>query len=406
MIEIEPILQQIRSGDPVGAAYRLEQALGGDAPGRAFYEAGSVALSRREDLGEEALRFARLAFAEAVERDPDLGEAHHDLATTMRELGMSEDAVAHYRRALELLPDDVDCLIGLGAALCDAGKLDDGIRTLRRAAEAHPDSGPAHANLGVALEVAGLDEQAAGAYAKAVARFDAGLLDAKDDEVAENLAARRRWARIQHAELLERLERWPQALVEYRRLYEEEQAIAEAEAAAEEEENGDEDEEDGASMNGEYPIGDDDVPQPDGASRAKLVAEEPDGHAPDDHARDADDRHHDHDHDDHDHDDHDHDHDHDDHDDHDHDVDDAEGRQGLERLFARLVQIGRIDLAYVLLDDLGGELADARTRANYAIYDPGDGLPTIMVEHWDSGERERLDPAPGSTPPGPTSRSS
>jgi hypothetical protein len=55
------------------------------------------------------------------------------------------------------------------------------------------------------------------------------------------------------------------------------------------------------------------------------------------------------------------------------------------------VQGGRHDLAYVVLDDLGGELADERTRATYAIYDPGDGLPTIMVERWDGG-REKLDP--------------
>src|SRR5262245_59235802 len=129
MVDLEPILEQVASGDPVGAAYRLTQAAGKDAPGRMFYEAGSVALSRRDELGEDALRFARIAFAEAVERDPLLGEAHHDLATTMRELGMAEDAIRVYKKALELLPDDVDCLLGLGAAQCDTGKIDSAIGT-------------------------------------------------------------------------------------------------------------------------------------------------------------------------------------------------------------------------------------------------------------------------------------
>ena len=58
----------------------------------------------------------------------------------------------------------------------------------------------------------------------------------------------------------------------------------------------------------------------------------------------------------------------------------------------RLVQLRRHDLALLVLDDLGGELADARTRSTYAIYDGGDGLATIMVERWDGGTREKIDP--------------
>ena len=89
--DLEPIFDQVQGGDPVGAAYRLVQLLGPAAAGKTFYEAGSMALARRDDLGEGALRFARIVFAEAVERDPELGEAHHDLASTMRELGMAQE---------------------------------------------------------------------------------------------------------------------------------------------------------------------------------------------------------------------------------------------------------------------------------------------------------------------------
>src|SRR5262249_60267842 len=122
-MDLEPVFMQVESGDPIGAAYRLVQLLGDKATGRALYEAGSKALARRDELGEGALRFARIVFGEAVEREPDLSEAHHDLASTMRELGMAQDAIAHYRRALEIAPGDVDSLIGLGAAQCDAGQL-------------------------------------------------------------------------------------------------------------------------------------------------------------------------------------------------------------------------------------------------------------------------------------------
>jgi tetratricopeptide (TPR) repeat protein len=390
LVELEPILERVGAGDPVGAAYRLSQEAGAEAPGKLFYDAGSVALSRRDELGEDALRFARLAFAEAVERDPQLGEAHHDLATTMRELGMADDAIAHYRKALELLPDDVDSLIGLGAAQCDSGKLDEAIVSLEHAAQSHPDNGRAFANLGVALEAAGKDERAVAAYAKAVARFDAQLGEVgDDDETAADVAARRRWARIQHAELLERLERWPQAIVEFRRLYEEEQALAEAEEAAaeveaEQEERAAADEEAAAPApmadapalppadhEGETLLEDDTFAEAEAAADAELGLTDDDDLGEEGDEPDVDDE----------------------------DDEDEAGRSGLERLFARLVMARRFDLAFLVLDDLGGELADARTRATYAVYDPGDGLLVIMVEHWDGGERERLDPWTQVVPP-------
>lgn len=381
MIDLEPILEQVHVGDPVGAAYRLTQAFGTAADGRSFYEAGSLALSRRDELGDDALRFARIVFAEAVERDPALGEAHHDLATTMRELGMAQDAIPHYTKALDLMPGDVDSLIGLGAAQCDAGQLDDGVATLRRATEEHPESGHAFANLGVAWEAIGRDEEAAGAYAKAVARFDAAVAEASEEELAAEMAARRRWGRVQHAQLLERLERWPQAVVEYRRLYEEEQAVAEAEAEAEAEAqaaadgDGEEGEGEGggegedvvaeaAALHGVDPAEHMHELDLNGEPEEETLVEEDDDED-DQPEGDADGN--------------------------GEDELDA-GRLGLERLFARFVQLSRLDMAYLVLDDLGGEIADQRTRATYTLYDAGDGLPAITVEHWDGGRRERLDP--------------
>ncbi len=358
-MNLEPIFEQVLAGDPVGAAYRLEQTLGPHAPGKDFYEAGSHALARRDELGEDALRFARLVFATAVERDPSLGEAQHDLATTMRELGMAHDAIPHYLQALELMPGDLDSIVGLGAAQCDAGLMDDGIATLRRACEGHPDSGHAFANLGVALEKGHRDEEACSAYAKAIVRFDAIMIDAGDEDAAADAAARRRWSRIQLAQILERLERWPQAVVEFRRLYEEERAIAEMDAEGE--------------IEGE--LGSEADPDPDADADADADVDGDDGYYEDEddeppaaHADDDTDE---------------------------YDDDNDAGRLGLERLFTQLVKNVRYDLAYLVLDDLGGELADSRTRATYAIYDAGDGFPQILMETWDDGVRQRFDPARG-----------
>lgn len=379
MIELEPIFAQVKAGDPIGAAYRMARSVAEDTPGRVFYEAGAIALSRRDELGEEALRFARVVFEEAVERDPSLGEAHHDLATTMRELGMAEDAATHYAKALELMPDDADAQIGLGAALADAGRVDESIQVLRRAVEAHPESGQAYANLGIALEAAGEDEPAVAAYAKAGARFEAALAEATDEDLATEAAARRRWTLIQHADLLERLERWPQAIVLFRRLLEEEEAIAEAEAEAEAEA--------AAEAAEAEPLPEprpEEAPAPAVAEAivAATVAAEPapmpvpmegglDAGSVVDAAQalreEGDD---------------------------DEEDEDEVGRRGLERIFVRLVELGRADLSFLILDDLGGELSDERTRASYAIFDDGDGIPRIMVERWDGGERKQLDPTP------------
>ena len=389
-LNLEPIFEQVLGGDPVGAAYRLEQVMGDKASGKAFYEVGSQALARRDELGEEALRFARLVFATAVERDPAMGDAQHDLATTMRELGMAQDAIPHYLQALELMPGDLDSIVGLGAAQCDAGMMDEGIATLRRACEAHPDSGHAHANLGVALEKGNRDEEACSAYAKAIVRFDAMMMDAKDDDTATDAAARRRWSRIQLAQILERLERWPQAVVEFRRLYEEERALADLELEGETEDpdvEGDEEEthadvpDDG--LEAEI-AADGSHHGQDHATDGAFLTDELDeehllaaaGLEDDDDARD------------------------DDEDDSDEDPDELDddndaGRLGLERLFTHLVENERYDLAYLVLDDLGGELADSRTRATYAIYDAGDGFPQILMEKWDDGARQRFDPARG-----------
>lgn len=376
MIELEPIFAQVKAGDPIGAAYRMASGADKDTPGRVFYEAGAIALSRRDELGEEALRFARVVFEEAVERDPNLGEAHHDLATTMRELGMAEDAAKHYALALDLMPDDADAQIGLGAALADAGRVGESIEVLKRAVDAHPESGQAYANLGIALEAAGEDEPAVAAYAQAGARFEAALSEATDEESATEAAARRRWTLIQHADLLERLERWPQAIVLFRRLFEEEEAIAEAEAEAEAAAAEAEAEEAANEPRVE------DAPSPSPTAEALVESVKPlppvavegglDAGSVVDAAQSL----------------------REDDEDEDTGEEDEIGRAGLQRIFVRLIELGRADLAFLVLDDLGGELSDEASRTSYAIFDEGEGIPRIMAERWDDGERRQLDPVP------------
>ena len=84
-----------------------------------------------------------------------LGRAHNNLGNALKEQGKLDEAVACYRRALELKPDFAEAHNNLGIALKDQGKLDEAVACYRRALELKPDFAEAHDNLGGALEEIG-----------------------------------------------------------------------------------------------------------------------------------------------------------------------------------------------------------------------------------------------------------
>ena len=63
--------------------------------------------------------------------------------------GKLDEAIACYRRALELKPDYAVAHNNLGNALKDQGKLDEAAACYRRALELKPDYAAAHNNLGM-----------------------------------------------------------------------------------------------------------------------------------------------------------------------------------------------------------------------------------------------------------------
>ena len=70
----------------------------------------------------------------------------------MKDQGKLDEAVACYRRALELKPDFAEAHNNLGNACKDQGKLDEAVACCRRALELRPDYAAAHNNLGNALQ--------------------------------------------------------------------------------------------------------------------------------------------------------------------------------------------------------------------------------------------------------------
>ena len=119
-------------------------------------------------------------YRRALELKPDYAEAHNNLGIALKEQGSwrkrppatagpgaqaglcrgpqqpgqrlegpgkLDEAVACYRRALELKPDYAEAHNNLGNALNDQGKLDEAVACYRRALELKPDYAEAHNNL-------------------------------------------------------------------------------------------------------------------------------------------------------------------------------------------------------------------------------------------------------------------
>jgi predicted O-linked N-acetylglucosamine transferase (SPINDLY family) len=103
-------------------------------------------------------------YRRALELKPDYAEAHSNLGVALNDQRKLEAAVACYRRALELKPDYAEAHGNLGNALNDQGKLDEAVACYRRALELKPDYAGARCNLGNALKDQGKLDEAVACY--------------------------------------------------------------------------------------------------------------------------------------------------------------------------------------------------------------------------------------------------
>lgn len=102
-------------------------------------------------LNEDALA----PFRRAVELSPSDAESHNNLGITFKDLGALAEAENHYRRALEINPNFVDALSNLGAILQDQGRLNEALGTYSRALQIKPDHTDALSNFGSVLKEMG-----------------------------------------------------------------------------------------------------------------------------------------------------------------------------------------------------------------------------------------------------------
>jgi len=64
---------------------------------------------------------------------PDNAEFHKNLGVALRDTGALEEALASFRRAVDLKPEYEDAARGLGEVLMDAGKHREGLEALANA---------------------------------------------------------------------------------------------------------------------------------------------------------------------------------------------------------------------------------------------------------------------------------
>ena len=107
-------------------------------------------------------------FRKALEINPEYAGARSNLGNALAGGEQFEVAIAEYRKALEIEPDDVDALNNLGIALAGRGQVEEAIAQYRKALAIEPRNAEAHYNLGNALSGRGAADEAIAHYQKAL----------------------------------------------------------------------------------------------------------------------------------------------------------------------------------------------------------------------------------------------
>lgn len=98
---------------------------------------------------------ARRDFATLLAAAPDSYRAHHNFGLLQLETGFAQDALDHFRRALELQADSVETQTCIGHALRDLDRIDEALAAYDAALAARPDFGDALSNRSLTLLLRG-----------------------------------------------------------------------------------------------------------------------------------------------------------------------------------------------------------------------------------------------------------
>jgi len=113
-------------------------------------------------------RDTETCFRDVLSKNPESATAHNNLANVFRQRGALDEAIIHYRRAIELEPNYEFGRYNLGATLVQKGDTASAIPLLRAALETDPNNPKAYYSLGTALAQTGRSDEAVICYNRAL----------------------------------------------------------------------------------------------------------------------------------------------------------------------------------------------------------------------------------------------
>ncbi len=101
-------------------------------------------------------------------QNPQCWMAEYNLGLALKNQGQLDQAIAHYRRAINIWPDYVEAHYNLGGAYIEKGEIDEALAEYRRAIEIRPEEADSHNNYGSALRELKQFDQAEAEYKRAL----------------------------------------------------------------------------------------------------------------------------------------------------------------------------------------------------------------------------------------------
>ncbi len=133
---------------------------------------------RRQGEEQEAL----VHYKKALEINPRYTDAHYNLATLLARQGKDQEATAHFVEALRIKSDNVEAHNALGVILVKQGKVQEAVAHFAQAISINPNYADAHFNFGIALVRQGRNKEAILCFNEAL------RINSKDDKIHNNLA--------------------------------------------------------------------------------------------------------------------------------------------------------------------------------------------------------------------------
>jgi serine/threonine-protein kinase len=163
-IELARALRHTHPSQPAEAAAQYEAAVAmRPSSVEAWHEFGQTLINDLHDP-QRALEL----FEAAVRRSPGDGHMHFHLANVLTTLKRDDQAIASYRRSLELEPDYAIAWCDLGVSLDRTGAVEEAIASYDRAIELDPSSPHAHFDRGISLEKLARHEDAIASLRRAL----------------------------------------------------------------------------------------------------------------------------------------------------------------------------------------------------------------------------------------------